>query len=120
MMPPCPQDRVPGCGSTQKPIGVEQPRTSPLPYILLPQLPHEHPGALCFVSVDGRSGRLSSYPHIRSPTPTAISSPTRARSSKEATHRSVGQQWLLHHWQIMKCVHISDNHRVSETVHRST
>lgn len=30
---------------------------------------------------------------------------------KEATHRSVGQQWLLHHWQIMKCVYISDNHR---------
>jgi hypothetical protein len=30
--------------------------------------------------------------------------------SKETTHRLVGQQWLLHHWQIMKCVYISDNH----------
>lgn len=32
---------------------------------------------------------------------------------KRATHRLVGQQRLLHYWQIMKCVYISNNQQDS-------
>ena len=50
----------------------------------------------------------------------ASPTPTQPDPRKETTHRLVGQQWLLHHWQIMKCVYISDNHRASKTTHKST
>lgn len=74
-----------------------------------PSLPHEHPGASCFMSIDGERVNVEAATfmvHLPDTPGYWLQStlPTPARPSKEATHRSVGQQWLLHHWQVMKCV----------------